>query len=81
MGYGDEQLAELEATINATDCDVVVTGTPIDLGRLIDCRHPIRHARYELEEIGSPTLADVLAPIAGLATVERTEAGLRLVRR
>jgi predicted GTPase len=70
MGYGDEQLAELEATINATDCDVVVTGTPIDLGRLIESRHPIRHVRYELEEIGSPTLADVLVPVAGLTAIE-----------
>jgi len=63
MGYGDEQLKELEETINATDCDVVVTGTPIDLGRLISSRHPIRHVRYELEEVGQPTLADVLEPI------------------
>jgi predicted GTPase len=63
MGYGDEQLAELEATVNAADCDVVVTGTPIDLARLITCRHPIRHVRYELRELGAPTLADVLQPI------------------
>jgi predicted GTPase len=63
MGYGDEQLKELEETINATDCDVVVTGTPIDLGRLISSRHPIRHVRYELEEVGQPTLAGVLEPI------------------
>ena len=63
MGYSDEQLHELEETINAADCDVVVTGTPIDLGRLISSRHPIRHARYELEEVGTPTLADVLEPI------------------
>ncbi len=69
MGYGDEQLAELEATINATDCDVVVSGTPIDLGRLIDSRHPIRHVRYELEEIGRPNLEDVLAPIVSLTSV------------
>ncbi len=66
MGYGDEQLLELEATINAVDCDVVVTGTPIDLARLITSRHPIRHVRYELEELGSPTLEDVLAPIVSL---------------
>jgi predicted GTPase len=57
--------------INATECDLVVTGTPIDLGRLIDCRHPIRHVRYELEEIGRPTLDDVLRPIVGLAVLER----------
>ena len=48
MGYSDEQLHELEETINATPCDVVVTGTPIDLARLIKSTHPIRHATYEL---------------------------------
>ena len=63
MGYGDEQLKELEETINAAECDVVVTGTPIDLGRLISSRHPIRHVRYELEEVGTPTLTQVLEPI------------------
>jgi len=63
MGYSPEQLAELEATINAVDCDVVVTGTPIDLGRLVQVKHPIRHARYELREIGLPTLKQVLAPL------------------
>jgi predicted GTPase len=70
MGYSDEQLSELEQTINAVDCDVVVTGTPIDLGRLIDSRHPIRHVRYELEELGQPTIADVLAPIIARAVPE-----------
>jgi predicted GTPase len=68
MGYGEQQLAELEATINAADCDVVVTGTPIDLGRLVTSRHPIRHVRYELEEVGTPTLANVLEPIVAQAT-------------
>jgi predicted GTPase len=63
MGYSDEQLHELETTINASECDVVVTGTPIDLGRLIQSRHPIRHATYELREVGEPTLADVLEPL------------------
>jgi predicted GTPase len=67
MGYDEQQLAELEATVNAADCDIVVTGTPIDLGRLITSRHPIRHVRYELEEVGSPTLADVLEPIVAEA--------------
>jgi predicted GTPase len=73
MGYSDEQLAELAATINAADCDLVVTGTPIDLGRLIESRHPIRHVRYELEEIGTPTIADVLDPV--MALVERARSG------
>ena len=67
MGYSDEQLHELEQTINAVDCEVVVTGTPIDLSRLIRSRHPIRHARYELEEVGAPTLQDVLAPVVSQA--------------
>ena len=70
MGYSDEQLHELEETINGTECDVVVTGTPIDLGRLIQSRHPIRHVRYELEEIGLPTLADVLEPVVAKAARE-----------
>jgi predicted GTPase len=63
MGYSDAQLQELEQTINAADCDVVVSGTPIDLSHLITSRHPIRHVRYELDEVGAPTLADVLAPV------------------
>jgi predicted GTPase len=71
MGYSDEQLRDLEATINAVDCDVVVSATPIDLGRLIDSRHPIRRVSYELRELGEPTLADVLAPV-----IERTAGAL-----
>ncbi|MGA7688723.1 MAG: hypothetical protein WCA29_05790, partial [Jiangellales bacterium] len=62
MGYGAAQLADLEATIQAAQVDVVVSGTPMDLGRLIDPCHPLRRATYELREVGSPTLADVLAP-------------------
>jgi predicted GTPase len=67
MGYSDDQLRELEATINAAECDVVVTGTPIDLGRLIRSRHPIRHATYELMELGDPTLAELLGPLTAQA--------------
>jgi predicted GTPase len=70
IGYSDRQLRELQETINRVECDVVVTGTPIDLGRLIDSRHPIRHVRYELEEVGRPTIEDVLAPVLGAATRE-----------
>lgn len=62
MGYGDTQLAELGRTVRAADCDAVVIGTPVDLGRLIDLGHPARRATYELTEIGTPTLVDVLAP-------------------
>jgi len=66
MGYSDEMLRELEATIDAAEADVVVAGTPIDLGRLITTRHPVRRARYELQEVGRPTLADALAPLVRL---------------
>jgi predicted GTPase len=73
MGYSPVQLQELEATINASDCDVVVTGTPIDLGHLITSHHPIRHVRYELDEVGTPTLADVLQPIVARAKTAHPE--------
>jgi predicted GTPase len=62
MGYGQTQLAELGQTIRAADCDAVVIGTPMDLGRLIDLGHPARQATYQLHEIGTPTLTTVLAP-------------------
>ncbi len=72
MGYSDEQLRELALTVEATPVDVVVTGTPIDLGRLIRTTHPVRHARYELREVGRPTLHEVIAPIERLAHAETT---------
>jgi len=56
MGYSDRQLRELADTIDAVDCDLVIAGTPVDLARLIRCRHPIRQASYELRELGEPTL-------------------------
>src|SRR5690606_28747550 len=62
MGYSDEQRRDLQETINAADCDVVVAGTPIDLARVVHCRHPLRRATYELRELGTPTLEQVLAP-------------------
>jgi predicted GTPase len=66
MGYSEEMLHELEQTIDAAEADVVVSGTPIDLARLVTTRHPIRRVSYEIEEIGRPTLADVLAPLLRL---------------
>ena len=74
MGYSQTQLRDLETTINAVPCDVVVTGTPIDLSRLIESRHPIRHVRYDLEEVGEPTLEAVLEPVIAQATSEREPA-------
>jgi predicted GTPase len=74
MGYGAGQLRDLTETIDAVDCDVVVTGTPFDLGRLITTRHPLRHARYELREVGQPTLGDVLKPVVRTAKINLVSA-------
>jgi len=60
MGYSEEQVRELEETINRADCDVVVTGTPIDIRRLVKVDKPIVRAGYEIEEIGRPNLEDIL---------------------
>lgn len=60
MGYGDEQLRDLETTINNTDCDAVVIGTPIDLNRIINIKKPSTRVWYDLQEIGSPNLEEVL---------------------
>ena len=63
MGYGDAQRAELQETINAVDCDVVVTGTPMDLGRILQIDRPLRRARYELDDQASRALRDLVLPI------------------
>jgi predicted GTPase len=60
MGYGGEQVRDLEATIARTPCDVVLVATPIDLRRLIEIRKPALRVGYELQEIGKPDLADAL---------------------
>jgi len=60
MGYGKEQLKDLEATIHRTDCDAVIIGTPIDLSRIIKIDKPYTRVSYELAEIGSPSLTTVL---------------------
>jgi predicted GTPase len=73
MGYGDEQLTELAATIAATPCDVVVCGTPIDLGALLPSAgvtHPIRYVSYDLDAGTKQALAELLAP-----WIERWSAG------
>ncbi len=60
MGYGAEQIKDLQATINATDCDVVVIGTPIDLTRILEIDKPHTRVTYDLDEIGHPDMDDVL---------------------
>jgi predicted GTPase len=60
MGYGAVMIAELEQTINNADTDLVLVGTPIDLGRFLKVNKPALRARYELQEVSGPTLAEVL---------------------
>jgi len=63
MGYGEKQIKDLEATINSCDCDAVVIGTPIDLRKLVNINKPAVRVTYELEEIGTPKLEDVLKKV------------------
>jgi len=60
MGYGEEMMRDLEETINKADVDLVISGTPIDLTRIIKINKPIQRVRYELQEIGEPTLESIL---------------------
>ncbi|MEB2289066.1 MAG: cyclic 2,3-diphosphoglycerate synthase [Anaerolineae bacterium] len=60
MGYGEEQRADLEETIRATPCDLVIVATPIDLARVITLDKPAQRVRYELQELGQPTVCDLL---------------------
>lgn len=60
MGYGDAQTKDLEETINKSDVDLVIVGTPIDLTRVLKMNKPSQRVRYELQEIGQPTLQDIL---------------------
>ncbi len=60
MGYGSEQVKDLEDTINKTDCDLVIIGTPIDLRRIVNITHPTVRVTYDLQERGNPNIQDVL---------------------
>ncbi len=60
MGYGETQINALEETINATPCDLVIIGTPINLGKLLNIKHPWQRVNYDLQEIGQPTLNEIL---------------------
>ena len=62
MGYGDEQIKDLETTINNTECQGVIIGTPIDLRRIINIKHPCTRVSYDLQEVGHPTLDEILNP-------------------
>ena len=60
MGYGDQQLHDLESTINKCDCDAVIIGTPIDLGRVVKIKKPSTRVFYDLQSIGEPSLESVV---------------------
>ncbi|MFO7997472.1 MAG: cyclic 2,3-diphosphoglycerate synthase [Bacteroidales bacterium] len=60
MGYGDQQVADLEATINKTDCDTVVIATPIDLKRIVKITKPTAKVEYALQEIGTPNFCGLI---------------------
>jgi predicted GTPase len=79
MGYGEEQVRELEETINAAECDVVVSGTPVDLRRVIKVNKPIIRVRYEMAEIGHPDLREIIEERIGilLAQCEDDHCGIR----
>ena len=69
MGYSDEQVEDLERSINNADCDVVLAGTPIDLEKVVDVEKPVVRVRYEVEERGTPnfgTALDEYADVLGL---------------
>ncbi|MBC8555211.1 MAG: GTPase [Candidatus Brocadiales bacterium] len=61
IGYSRKQILDLEETINQTECDTVITGTPIDLGKIIRINKPIVRANYELQEISKPDLKNILS--------------------
>ncbi len=60
MGYGAEQIADLQETINSAPAELVIIGTPIDLRKVVDIQHPTDRVRYELQVIGQPTLEEML---------------------
>jgi predicted GTPase len=60
MGYGTQQIKDLQKTINKVDADLVVIATPIDLARVVKFKKPCVRVTYELDEIGTPHLAEVL---------------------
>jgi predicted GTPase len=71
MGYGQAQMRDLEATINRAEVDLVLVATPIDLRRVIQVNKPMERVRYELQVIGTPTLADLLRAKLGQMTAIR----------
>lgn len=72
MGYGEQQLKDLEETINNTDCDSVIIGTPIDLTRIININKPYTRVHYELDEIDGPNLDETIENFIQEHKLEKT---------
>jgi predicted GTPase len=72
IGYSTRQLQHLETTINRVDCDAVMVATPIDLSRIINIRKPHTRVSYELQEVGTPNLEDILLKFAGAHNLPRS---------
>jgi predicted GTPase len=68
MGYSDQQVEDLQTTINATDCEAVVVGTPIDLSRIVKITKPFTRVTYDLEPTRGPNLKDLVAATAKRVT-------------
>jgi predicted GTPase len=71
MGYGEEQMRDLKATIDNADCEAVVIATPIDLARVIEITKPNTRVEYSLQEIGKPDLEEVLKDFVGKMNIRR----------
>ncbi|MEK5067086.1 cyclic 2,3-diphosphoglycerate synthase [Sporosarcina sp. FSL K6-1508] len=71
MGYGEQQLKDLEETINKADCDAVIIGTPMDLTRIISINKPCTRVHYDLDEVGSPNLSEILKGFVQEHNLER----------
>jgi len=80
MGYGPEQIADLEATLNKVPCEAVVIGTPIDLRRIVKIEKPSTRVQYSLEELSTPDLQDVLDGLVRKHIKGRTKASSRSKR-
>jgi predicted GTPase len=70
MGYGDEQRADLAATLDSSDADLVLSATPIDLARVLRLSKPVVRVRYDLEPVDGPSLAELLAPVVSRVRVQ-----------
>ena len=66
MGYSPKQISELEETVAKTPCDLVIVATPIDLRRVMKIEKPSMRVRYELQEIGTPTLEEAIKSVGGI---------------